>query len=107
MFNPMKTHLTPHALDVTFLISPMPWSMPETVGFAGLTTEGAMHGRYHPHTGEIEATVEMGGRAFSGALQRHGDTSIEVAGHVKNGNVEATVDGKPAEIKYAAPSKLD
>jgi hypothetical protein len=104
-FDPSKPHLTPQAHDVVFIISPMPFSMPEKVGFAGITTEGAMTGRYFPATGQIEADVEIGGQGFPGAVNRHGDKTISVAGQIKDGNVTATVDGAPAEIKW--PAKRD
>jgi predicted RNA-binding Zn-ribbon protein involved in translation (DUF1610 family) len=104
-FDSMIAHSTPHMHEVHFVISPMPWSMPQWVGFIGLTTEGAMGGRYNPNTGEVEANVEVGGKALPGVLVRRGNTTLTVTGQVKDGNVTVNVNGAPADVKWPTPGK--
>jgi hypothetical protein len=99
-------HGQPHALDITFPFSPMGFSMPTELGFAGTTTQGGMTGKYNTKTGEIEAEVEVGGLSFPGAgVQRHGAGKIKVTGRVKDGAVSAEVDGKPVHLDWGDPSK--
>ncbi len=100
-FDPGKQHRAPQALDVTFVFSPMPWSMPDAVGFAGTSTQGAFVGKYHPHTGEVEADVEVGGLSLPGAgVAKRGDVTLKVTGRNKNGNVTVEIDGKQADLVY-------
>ena len=100
-FDPSKSHRAPHAHDVRFVFSPMPWSMPQRVGFAGTSTDGAFSGNYQPRTGEIEAKVEVGGFALQGAgVGKRGDVTLNVTGRNKNGVVTVEIDGKPAELVY-------
>src|SRR5688500_1716047 len=97
-FDPGKSHQAPHALDITFVFSPMPWSMPERVGFAGSSTQGAFSGTYRPASGEVVAKVEVGGFALAGAgVGRRGDTVLNVTGRNKDGQVTVEIDGKPAD----------
>jgi hypothetical protein len=100
-FDPSKSHQAPHGLDITFVFSPLPWSMPQRVGFAGTSTQGAFSGNYRPGTGEVEAKVEVGGFALQGAgVARRGDVTLNVTGRNKNGVVTVEIDGKPAELVY-------
>src|SRR3954469_7016615 len=101
-FNASVAHATPHSLDITFIISPLPLTMPDTVGFAGTTTQGGMMGRYHTKTGEVEADVEIGGLSFPGAgVQRHGAKTVHVTGRNKNGAVTAEINGRKAELDWS------
>lgn len=105
-FDPSKSHQAPHAHEVKFLISPMPWRLPESVGFGGNSTDGAFSGNYHPRTGEIDAIVDIGGFALAGAgVGRRGDVTINVTGRIKNGVVSVEIDGKTAELVY--PKRAD
>lgn len=105
-YNPMKSHHTPHAMSCAFVFGPMYMSMPEEVGFAGASTEGAFTGIYYPKTGEVEAKVEIGGAALagSGMLTKRGDEELQVTGRIKDGNIFAEIDGKEAKIRQ--PPKL-
>jgi len=85
-----------HALEVSFLWSPMYWNMPEKVGIVGATSQGAFGGNYFPKTGEVEADVDIGGYGVpaAGALKR-GETRIHVTGRVQASSVTVEVNGKP------------
>ena|ERR1700733_2096019 len=100
-YDPSNAHNPPRALEVNFIFGPMYLSMPEAVGFAGTTTQGAFIGKYHPRSGEVEADVDIGGLAFAGtgALSR-GRQSIHVTGRLRNSQLTVEVDGKPAQLVY-------
>ena len=100
VFDPLHPHLAPKTLDVQYVFGYMPITVPTKLHFAGLTTQGLMVGDYFTHTGEIQVDVEIGGMATSGLLVRHGNKVIKVAGHVTNGEVIATMNGAPADIKW-------
>jgi hypothetical protein len=100
-YNPNSSRTTPHMINVTFIFSMLAMSMPEKVGFAGSTSEGAMFGRYFTQTGEIEADIDVGGRGVGGAVLTRGKRSIHVTGRVKNGNLSVEIDGKPAVIDFS------
>lgn len=99
-FNPLKPHSAPQTFGVVYKLGYMPVTMPEKIPFGGFTSEGMMVGQYTMATGEIQADVEIGGQATPNLIVRHGPTVIKVAGHCKDGNVMATINGQPAEIKY-------
>ena len=90
----IKPGSMPRVHDVTFFISPMPWTMPETIGFAGRSSEGILSGHYYPATGMIEADVEIGGMALPGVTVRHGNTTIHVKGQERNPPVRIEIDGE-------------
>ena len=98
-YDPTKAHHTPHAMNVAFVFGPMYMSMPDEVGFAGSSTEGAFVGSFFPKTGEVQAKVEIGGAGLQGvgAIKR-GDETLNVTGRVKDGHVFAEIDGKEAKI---------
>jgi hypothetical protein len=100
-YDPSNAHARPQALDITFMFGPMHFSMPDTVGFAGTTTQGAFAGNYHPKTEEVEADVELGGLAFAGTGALHrGNKTIHVTGRERESNLSVEVDGQPANIVY-------
>jgi hypothetical protein len=103
-YDPTKSHRTPHAMNVAFVFGPMYMSMPDEVGFAGSSTEGAFVGSYFPKTGEIQAKVEIGGAGLQGvgAIKR-GDETLNVTGRVKDGHIFAEIDGKEATIRQPPP----
>lgn len=95
MFDSSQPRGRPHALDVSFLWSPMYWSMPETVGIIGTTTQGAFGGNYHPKTGELEVDVEIGGMSLPGVgAIRRGKTRFHLTGHCEAHRVVFQVNGK-------------
>jgi predicted RNA-binding Zn-ribbon protein involved in translation (DUF1610 family) len=91
-----SVHAVPRTLDITFILSPMYVTMPETVGFVGTTTQGAITGKYHPKTEEVEADVEVGGLSLpgTGAIRR-GNKEFHVTGREKNSVLTIEIDGKP------------
>jgi hypothetical protein len=105
-YDPSSSHNTPHALDVNFLFGPMHFSMPQSVGVVGTTTQGAFTGLYHPHSGEVEADVDIGGLAFTGTGALHrGNKTIHVTGREKESHLTVEVDGQPADIVYRKSSE--
>jgi hypothetical protein len=99
-FNPRQPHMAPRTYLVNYKLGYMPITLPAKIPFQGLTSEGMMVGEYTSATGEINADVEIGGSSNPALLLRHGNTTIRVVGHIDGGNVVATVNGQPAEIKY-------
>jgi len=98
-YDPTKSHHTPHAMNVAFVFGPMYMSMPDEVGFAGSSTEGAFSGSYFPKTGEVKVQVEVGGSSLpSGIMVKRGDEKLNVTGREKNGHIIAEIDGKTADI---------
>lgn len=96
LFDMAQPRGLPHALEVSFLWSPMYWNLPETVGVLGATSQGAFGGNYHPRSGLIEVDVEVGGMGLPavGAIRR-GSTRIHVSGHVQGSTVSLELNGKP------------
>jgi hypothetical protein len=93
-----RPSMWPKTHDITFVISPMPFTMPEKIGFAGTSSEGVFSGNYLPRTGEIEAEVEIGGVTLpTGINVSRGEQKINVTGRNKNGVVTVEVDGKSPE----------
>jgi hypothetical protein len=101
------THM-PRTHELAFIISPMPFTMPEKIGFAGTSSEGVFSGNYFPRTGEIEAEVEVGGVTLpSGINIRRGEQKINVTGRNKNGVVTVEVDGKsPEQMRAGRAAEL-
>jgi predicted RNA-binding Zn-ribbon protein involved in translation (DUF1610 family) len=86
----------PRALNVTFFFGPMHITMPEEVGFAGVSSEGAFKGFYHPRSGEVEVDAEIGGMSLStGILVRHGNKWTHLTGREKDSHLTVEVDGQP------------
>jgi hypothetical protein len=100
-YNPNSSRSTPHTINVNFIFSMLAMSMPEKVGFAGSTTEGAILGRYFTQTGQIEADVDLGGRGIGGEVITRGKRTIHVTGNEKDGKLTVEIDGKPAELDYS------
>lgn len=97
MFDMSQPHGSAHALDVSFLWSPMYWSMPESVGIIGTTTQGAFGGNYYPKTGQVEVDVEVGGMSLPGAgAVRRGNKRFHLSGHCEEHKVVLAIDGKDA-----------
>jgi hypothetical protein len=69
------------------------WTIPKTVGFSGISTEGPFKGTYHTLTGEVECDL-----FFWGA-------KLKITGRVKQGNVQAEINGKPAVILPPPPAQ--
>lgn len=106
-YDPSSAHAEPHAIDLTFIMSPLPFTMPETIAVAGTTTQGGFAGKYHPNSGEVDVEVEIGGISLPGAgVQRHGDTHIQVTGRNKAGAVTVEVDGKAAGVDWSRKKSL-
>lgn len=98
-YDPSKAHASPQTFEVTFLFGALHWSMPEKIGFVGGSTAGAFSGAYFPHTGEVQAEVEVDGLGLpSGVVVRRGNTKIDVTGRIKNGNTQVEIGGKPAVV---------
>ncbi|HMB96731.1 MAG TPA: hypothetical protein VKK61_11880 [Tepidisphaeraceae bacterium] len=100
-FDPTAAHGAPQALDIVFVFGPMHLSMPDKVGFAGSSTQGAFSGNYNPKNFEVEADVELGGLAFpgTGAIRR-GNKTIHVTGRELNSVLSVEVNGQPAHVHY-------
>ena len=100
MYNPAKAHATPQSLDVTFVPPALYWSVPQKVGFAGVSTTGAFGGTFYPATGEVEVDVEVDGVTLpSGVVVSRGETRVHATGRNKDGKLTAEIDGKPAEVR--------
>jgi hypothetical protein len=96
MYNPRKGNSTmPQAVDVMFFRPAFVMKMPDDVDFKGTSNQGEFKGIYHPHTGEVEVDVEVGGMGLAGVGRvRKGGTTIKVTGRVKNGQITCEVNGK-------------
>jgi hypothetical protein len=106
-YNPRKPHGRPQATEVTFFRPTMVMSMPDIVEFRGSSTVGPFVGKYHPKSGEVEAEVAIGGGIGipgSGGKKTSGE-SLHVTGRVKDHNVSAEVNGKPAVLHFPPPSE--
>jgi hypothetical protein len=102
-WDPGKSHSTPGVQgDILFYRPSFVMSMPEAVDFQGVSSDGEFHGKYHPKTGEVEATCALGPNQFKRGVgeAKNSAPTIKITGRIKNGNVTAEVDGKNADIVY-------
>jgi hypothetical protein len=76
----------PTAATPTWLGTDWIFGMPDKVGFVGRTDVGLYRGNYGTRTKEVVGEIQCQG-------QWH-----DVTGHVRNGTIEAFIDGQPAEI---------
>jgi ribosomal protein S27E len=86
-YDPTDPRHPPGVRDLDMMWSDMHITMPKKVGFIGHTSEGDLFsGYYYTRTGEVVADVKIGGMP------------IKATGRINNGNVEAEIDGKPANL---------
>ena len=97
---------SPQAKEVMFFRPVWVMSMPNDVDFKGTSNQGEFKGIYHPHTGEVEADVDVGGLGFAGVgAVRKAQTKIKVTGRIKNHVVTVEVNGKPMQL--VIPKRTD
>ena len=77
----------PNVRSVAFMEIGISMSVPDIVGFTGMTTAGSFKGLYHTHTGEVEADYE----------------GAKVTGRVKNHVVQAELNGKTVKLPPRLP----
>jgi hypothetical protein len=110
LYNPRKARNRPEAREVMFYRPTFVMSMPDQVKFKGATTVGPMEGFYNPHSGEIDATVAIGGGIGipgSGGKKTTG-ASVNIKGKtLKGGDLETIVNGKPLKLVMPPPSADD
>ncbi|HEX3356769.1 MAG TPA: hypothetical protein VHS31_07355 [Tepidisphaeraceae bacterium] len=88
---------TPQVQRMSFMLSPMPLSTPDWVGFVGATSVGNFHGRYYLATGEVEADADfVVGVVTRGGARGHETRTFHVTGRMKDNDLTVEVDGKPA-----------
>jgi hypothetical protein len=110
LYNPRKGRGRPEARNVMFYRPTMVMSMPEQVKFQGVSNIGPFEGWYNPHTGEVDAKVEIGagiGIAGSGGKKTQGKAITINGKTLKDGNIETFVDGKKVELVMPPPSDDD
>ncbi len=89
---------SPQVQRMAFMMSPMPLSTPDWVGFVGATSVGNFHGRYYLATGEVEADAEFVVVILSPSGTRgHETRTMHVTGRMKGDDLSVEVDGKPAD----------
>jgi hypothetical protein len=77
-------------------------TLPEKVGFAGSSNQGAFEGLYDTRTGAIEANVYYGGYTVAGLVNLKKPTGhFHLVGHEENGKPIVEVDGKQIDIIYS------
>jgi hypothetical protein len=108
MYNPRKARGRPEAREVMFYRPTFVMSMPDQVKFKGATSVGPMEGFYNPHTGEVDATVSIGGGIGipgSGGKKTTG-AAVAIKGKtLKGGDVETFVNGKQLKLVMPPPSE--
>jgi hypothetical protein len=87
----VRTRPTPSVTGLAIIDTGVSWTIPKTVGFSGISTEGPFKGTYHTRTGEVDCDL-----FFWGA-------KLKVTGRVKQGNTTAEINGKPAVILPPPP----
>ncbi|HEY7088208.1 MAG TPA: hypothetical protein VH518_08980 [Tepidisphaeraceae bacterium] len=92
-YDPSKAHMTPECKEVMFYRPTWAMSMPDSVDFQGVTTEGKFIGKYSPKTGDVHAVLDIESLATGKAPARKVPT-ITVDGQVKNGQASFQVNGK-------------
>jgi len=99
-YDPRHPTKIPHAMDVTFVQSPLYFSMPDSIGFAGTSTHGIFHGLYFFQTREVQVEVESNGVTLpSGIVVQRGSEVLHCTGRNNGQTLTAEIDGKPAEIQ--------
>ena len=110
LYNPRKGRGRPEATEVMFYRPSFVMSMPEDVKFRGATNVGPFEGTYHPKSGEVEATVAIGGGMGipgSGGKKTTG-ASVKITGKdLHNGKLDTFVNGKKVELVMPPPSADD
>jgi len=109
-YNPRKARGRPEAKEVIFYRPTFVMSMPDEVKFKGASNVGPFEGFYHPKTGEVEATVAVGGGIGipgSGGNKTTG-ASVKISGKdLHNGKLDTYVNGKKVELVKPPPSADD
>jgi hypothetical protein len=87
----LRTRPNPAVNGLAIIDTGVSWTIPKTVGFSGISTEGPFKGTYRTRTGEVECDL-----FFWGA-------KLKVTGRVKQGDIQAEINGKPALILPPPP----
>lgn len=107
LYNPTKSNHRP-SVDGSIDFD-MPWmvmSLPEKVGFVGLSDQGKFAGYYDTRTGEIDADIGYGGGEVGGLIMTKGITGVfHITGRDVDGNPQAESDGNPLKIFYPPPDE--
>jgi hypothetical protein len=89
---------SPQVQRMTFMLSPMPLTTPDWVGFVGSSSAGNFHGRYYLGSGEVEADADVVVTVFArGGGRAHETRTFHVTGRMKGDELTVEVDGKPAD----------
>jgi hypothetical protein len=100
MWNPNKPGNDPRVEDPMFIFDPFVMSMPDRVPFRGGTNQGPYEGKYQPNSGEVEATLDVGGGMTLTGQVLPGQAKVTITGRNKDGKITVQINGKPMEIKY-------
>jgi hypothetical protein len=101
MYDANQSHIVPHIEgDAAFIPPYMSFTMPRRISFTGATNQGAYRGTYDTTTGEVNATIDVGGMTVGGLVSvRNATSSFHMVGREKDGQVTAEDDdGHALEI---------
>ena len=93
-FNTAEARHAPGVQAVT-MDATIIYRVPEVVGFSGRSSNGFFNGKYNTKTGEVTAAVPRGWSAGT----------MVVTGRVKNGKIDAEIDGKEAKLIFRPKTK--